>query len=227
MSLNFFELFNVQRFQHYKRIISFTTFLTVFAVLLSFLVLPIPPVFASSISSATEAFAQSASSNYKTTITKSGATIKKASSISSQTMAVLKSGCTVTVIEQSSDWCKVKFGKRTGYIQTKYLDISNSILSNAYADSYLPSQGELYAWAKYWKGYAADYARSIGLNVLNEKGGAWDNPIRVNEAPGDADIASRIHSRLNRYKNDYGVTIVSFDLTHEYNNRWQLIVYYD
>ena len=89
------------------------------------------------------------------------------------------------------------------------------------------SKDEQYEWAKYWKGYAADYARSIGLNVLNEKGGAWDNPIRVNEAPGDADIASRIHSRLNRYKNDYGVTIVSFDLTHEYNNRWQLIVYYD
>ena len=88
------------------------------------------------------------------------------------------------------------------------------------------SEDEQYEWAKYWKGYAADYARSIGLNVLNEQGGAWDNPIRINEAPGNADIASRIHSRLNRYKNDYGVTYVAFGLTHEYNNRWQLIVYY-
>ena len=89
------------------------------------------------------------------------------------------------------------------------------------------SEDEQYEWAKYWKGYAADYARSIGLNVLNEQGGAWDNPIRVNEAPGDADIASGIKSRLNWYKNNQGVTNVSFDLTHEYNNRWQLIVYYD
>ena len=88
------------------------------------------------------------------------------------------------------------------------------------------SKDEQYEWAKYWKGYAADYARSIGLNVLNEKGGAWDNPIRVNEAPGDADIASGIKSRLNWYKNNQGVTNVSFDLTHEYNNRWQLIVCY-
>lgn len=88
------------------------------------------------------------------------------------------------------------------------------------------SEDEQYEWAKYWKGYAADYARSIGLNVLNEQGGAWDNPIRVNEAPGDADIASGIKSRLNWYKNNQGVTNVSFDLTHEYNNRWQLIVCY-
>ena len=88
------------------------------------------------------------------------------------------------------------------------------------------SEDEQYEWAKYWKGYAADYARSIGLEVTDWTDMAWDNPIRVNEAPGDADIASRIHSRLNRYKNDYGVTYVAFGLTHEYNNRWQLIVYY-
>ena len=88
------------------------------------------------------------------------------------------------------------------------------------------SEDEQYEWAKYWKGYAADYARSIGLEVTDWTDMSWDNPIRVNEAPGNADIASRIHSRLNRYKNDYGVTNVSFDLTHEYNNRWQLIVYY-
>ena len=88
------------------------------------------------------------------------------------------------------------------------------------------SEDEQYEWAKYWKGYAADYARSIGLIVHDDTSMSWDNPIRVNEPPGDADIASRIHSRLNRYKNDYGVTNVSFDLTHEYNNRWQLIVCY-
>ena len=88
------------------------------------------------------------------------------------------------------------------------------------------SEDEQYEWAKYWKGYAADYARSVGLEVTNWTDMSWDNPIRVNEAPGNADIASMIHSRLNRYKNDYGVTYVAFGLTHEYNNRWQLIVYY-
>ena len=89
------------------------------------------------------------------------------------------------------------------------------------------SEDEQYEWAKYWKGYAADYARSIGLEVHDDTSMSWDNPIRVNEAPGNADIASGIKSRLNWYKNNQGVTNVSFDLTHEYNNRWQLIVYYD
>ena len=88
------------------------------------------------------------------------------------------------------------------------------------------SEDEQYEWAKYWKGYAADYARSIGLEVTDWTDMSWDNPIRVNEAPGNADIASGIKSRLNWYKNNQGVTYVAFGLTHEYNNRWQLIVYY-
>ena len=88
------------------------------------------------------------------------------------------------------------------------------------------SEDEQYEWAKYWKGYAADYARSIGLEVTDWTDMSWDNPIRVNEAPGNADIASGIKSRLNWYKNNQGVTYVAFGLTHEYNNRWQLIICY-
>ena len=61
----------------------------------------------------------------KATVVKSGTTLKESSDLYSKTMAVLKSGCTVVIVEQSSDWCQVKFGKRFGYVQSKNLNIPN------------------------------------------------------------------------------------------------------
>ena len=68
-----------------------------------------------------------------TVVTQSGSlNVKKSPSTSSAVIATLKKGSTVTVIEtdiastnsSSTKWCKIEYGKITGYVSSSYIDIT-------------------------------------------------------------------------------------------------------
>ena len=58
----------------------------------------------------------------------------------------------------------------------------------------------------YWISYAQNYAQSIGLTFDETATECWDNPISANT--NNKNIGADIESRLNRYKNVDGFTLV-------------------
>lgn len=61
--------------------------------------------------------------------------VREKASTSSTALSTIRKGGEVTVLSVDGDWAKVKDGSRTGYIATRYLDISGNPSSSSSEDS--------------------------------------------------------------------------------------------
>ncbi len=74
-----------------------------------------------------------------------------------------------------------------------------------------------------WVSYGKNYATSIGLSLNSEATGSWDNPI---SASATNNPEQDIISRLNRYKNIEGFTMVWIWAEKTSDTTWQIYIGY-
>lgn len=170
-----------------------------------------------------------------TVVTQSGSlNVRKSPSTSSAVITTLKKGSTVTVIEtdipstnsSSTKWCKIEYGKITGYVSSSYIDItelqgyttasslkvrskastSSSVVTNLTKGTEITVSGKIYTsdinypiWFKIETGKFTGYVSSLYVDIKSEVPELEPTPEPTQKpepSPEEPDIDSNIQTYI-------------------------------